>query len=97
MHVATAVVVVGQRRVAAGLLHGIDGRLAVARIGCGVRMVVIVVLVVVRRGRRILIGHPWELHRVLDPVTRIDHAIALQRDHDGDGEADAELADESRQ
>ena len=103
MDVAAAVVVVPHRRAVIAVAGDVEGRGVIGvdgdRIDVVVRLMLMIVgiAVGVSRHRGVGVGHARELKAVFDPVLRIDRAMGLQRDHDGHGEAGADLAEQSLQ
>jgi len=97
MHIAAAaVVVMVDRRIAAGHLGDVERRGVVSRRGLRLIMRVVVIMIVVDRAG-FGIGYARELQAVFDAMLGVDHAMRLQRDHDGHAETDAEEAERLRQ
>ena len=99
MNVAAAVVVMLDRAVP-GAVGDVERRSVIGRRRLRLVMVVFVAmigLVVVVDHGRLRIGHGRELQAVFDAMLGVDHAMRLQRDHDGHAETDAEVAEQLRQ
>ena len=96
MHIAAAMVVMVDRRIAAGHLSDVERRGVVRRRRVRLIVLVPVIMIVVDRAG-FGIGHAGELQAVFDAMMAVDHAMRLQRDHDGHAEADAEGAERLRQ
>lgn len=100
--VGATVVMMRKGRNVAVLIRTVECRLDERRsFDGGVRLSLMVivrrVIVVMITGGDLEIGLAGELNRVLKPMLPVAHGKALQRDHQGHGEADAELTKETRQ
>ncbi len=92
MHITTAMMVMVDRAIPAGPVGDVERRGVVS----GRRLGLIMLVIVVDRGG-LGIGYGGELQAVLNAMAGVDHAMRLQRDHDGHAEADAEEAERVRQ
>ena len=92
MHITTAMMVMVDRTITAGPVGDVERRGVVS----GRRLGLIMLVIVVDRGG-LGIGYPGELQAVFNAMPGVDHAMRLQRDHDGHAEADAEEAERLRQ
>lgn len=88
MPFTTAMMVMVDRAISAGPVGDLERRGVVS--GC--RLGLIMLVIVVDRGG-LGIGYGRELQAVLNAMLGVDHAMCLQRDHDGHAEADTEEAE----
>ncbi|WP_425987470.1 hypothetical protein [Brevundimonas sp. TWP2-3-2] len=92
MHITTTMMVMVDRTIPAGPVGDVERRGVVS----GRRLGLIMLVIVVDRGG-LGIGYRGELKAVFNAMPGVDHAMRLQRDHDGHAEADAEEAEQLRQ
>lgn len=94
MHIAAAVVVMVERSISVGPVGDVERRGIVRR--RRLRLIMLVVVIVIDRGG-LGIRCARELQAVFDAMLGVDHAMRLQRDHDGHAEAYAKEAERLRQ
>ncbi len=98
MHVTAAAVVMVRQHRHFALVDGVDRCVRSCEyLGLGLVGVIVPVVVMLVVSCGIAEGDARELKGMLEPVLTVTHGKALQRDHKGHGQADADLADKSRQ